>query len=184
MVATKPPPEEVVKNSSFLIKGDSLTPKQQRIIEQFQSLATELKRVSFTREEALAQYQWLRGRLDRTPKQAEVNTLARMGFCPSYATLTRWGVLKQVREERERSRGPTCNACKLPKPFARYLGASSLWVCRTCYPEITGKSQNKRGICPKCRRGPTLITYRHPEFGNVCESCGRKPRRKQPAISA
>lgn len=185
MAATKPPPREVVTQIVlFKSKQEIFTPKELKNIGPILELAKQLRRIRWTREEALAQYQWLRLRLGRTPTKKEVAALAQMGICPSYATLAGRGILRQIREERDRSRSDTCAKCGNKKPLAMFLGASSLWVCKTCYQEITGKSQNKKGICPRCRRGPKPITYRDPELGNVCEACGRKPRHKQPAISA
>ena len=182
MATPKQSPKGMV--TQVVLFSGTFAPDELKHVPSLLRLAGQLREVPWAREEALAQYQLLRLRLDRAPTKEEINALAHIGICPPYKTIRRLGILKQVSEERARARGDTCANCGKNGTLAMFLGASSEWICRTCYPKITGKSQNKIGICPKCRKGPRLITYRHPALGNVCESCGRKPRQEQPPISA
>ena len=133
------------------------------------------------REQALAQYLSLKNELGHTPTIAEVNSAAKIDRCPPYRILQTLGVLKQVREDRDRSRSDTCADCNAKKPIVMFLDESSQWVCQKCYRERTGKSQPKRGMCPRCNKGPQLISYRNPfTMGNICRSCRKQIARRKP----
>ena len=150
-----------------------LCPSLNTLRRLFGSFNNALRSAQFpARKQALAQYLSLKNNLDRRPSRAEVNAAAEIGICPTYETLCRLGVPKQVREERNRLRGDTCADCEKKKPFAMFLGASSQWVCQKCYRKRTGGSQPKRGICTRCNKGPRLISYRQPVTGeNICKTC-------------
>jgi len=184
MVTTNPPSKKVVENSSFPIQGDHFTPRRQQDALTLANLAAKLRSQPLKRNEVLTFYISLRRRLGRAPTRTEINALARLGTCPSYETLKRWGVLKQAHEKRERSRSDTCFDCEEKKRIAMYLDDEIHWVCQKCYRRRTGKSQPKRGICPGCGNH-RRISYRHPALGNVCWSCspGKQLSKKAKSVA-
>ena len=157
MVATKPPRPNVEHTSSF--QTSTLT-----------SLATALRLNPLKRSEMFTFYISLRRRLGRAPTKSEINALARTGICPSYETIKRWGLLKQINEKLRSLRSDKCFDCERKKRIAMVLEDEIHWVCQKCYRARTGKSQPKRGNCPGCGND-RRISYRHPELGNVCWSC-------------
>ena len=54
--------------------------------------------------------------------------------------------------------------------------------CQTCYRhENPGKSQPKRGMCTRCKKGPQLISYLRPGTRkNICKPCYEELRARLP----